>query len=124
MRGVAHLHQLMIDAGGTVGLVEMDGGSVADEEGVGGRLTRSRRKAEEQGVGACGIAQRQLEGLHADGFVEQDGLMVNSYNNWELSIDGSACEAPDVFDYDMVNELVEILQGDKVRLEIEMPEIE
>ena len=40
------------------------------------------------------------------GFVEQDGLMVNSYNNWELSIDGSACEAPDVFDYDMVNELV------------------
>ena len=37
------------------------------------------------------------------GFVEQDGLMVNSYNNWELSIDGVACEAPDVFDYDMVN---------------------
>ena len=58
------------------------------------------------------------------GFVEQDGLMVNSYNNWELSIDGSACEAPDVFDYDMVNELVEILQGDKVRLEIERPEME
>ena len=58
------------------------------------------------------------------GFVEQDGLMVNSYNNWELSIDGSACEAPDVFDYDMVNELVEILQGDKVRLEIERPEID
>ena len=58
------------------------------------------------------------------GFVEQDGLMVNSYNNWELSIDGSACEAPDVFDYDMVNELVEILQGDKVSLEIERPEIE
>lgn len=56
------------------------------------------------------------------GFVEQDGLMVNSYNNWELSIDVSACEAPDVFDYDMVNELVEILQGDKVRLEIELPE--
>ena len=56
------------------------------------------------------------------GFVEQDGLMVNSYNNWELSIDGSACEAPDVFDYDMVNELVEILQGDKVSLEIERPE--
>lgn len=58
------------------------------------------------------------------GFVEQDGLMVNSYNNWELSIDVSACEAPDVFDYDMVNELVEILQGDKVRLEIELPEME
>ena len=58
------------------------------------------------------------------GFVEQEGLMVNSYNNWELSIDGSACEAPDVFDYDMVNELVEIVQGDKVRLEIEQPEIE
>ena len=58
------------------------------------------------------------------GFVEQDGLMVNSYNNWELSIDGSACEAPDVFDYDMVNELVEILQGDKVSLEIEQPEID
>ena len=58
------------------------------------------------------------------GFVEQDGLVVNSYNNWELSIDGAACEAPDVFDYDMVNELVEILQGDKVRLEIEQPEIE
>lgn len=58
------------------------------------------------------------------GFVEQDGLVVNSYNNWELSIDGAACEAPDVFDYDMVNELVEILQGDKVRLEIERPEME
>ena len=58
------------------------------------------------------------------GFVEQDGLVVNSYNNWELSIDGSACEAPDVFDYDMINELVEILQGDKVRLEIERPEID
>ena len=58
------------------------------------------------------------------GFVEQDGLMVNSYNNWELSIDGSACEAPDVFDYDMVNELVEILQGAKVSLEIERPEID
>ncbi len=58
------------------------------------------------------------------GFVEQDGLVVNSYNNWELSIDGAACEAPDVFDYDMVNELVEILQGDKVRLEIELPEME
>ena len=58
------------------------------------------------------------------GFVEQDGLMVNSYNNWELSIDGSACEAPDVFDYDMVNELVEILQGDKVRLEMELPEMD
>ena len=58
------------------------------------------------------------------GFVEQDGLVVNSYNNWELSIDGAACEAPDVFDYDMVNELVEILQGDKVSLEIERPEIE
>lgn len=58
------------------------------------------------------------------GFVEQDGLVVNSYNNWELSIDGAACEAPDVFDYDMVNELVEILQGDKVRLEIELPEKE
>ena len=58
------------------------------------------------------------------GFVEQDGLVVNSYNNWELSIDGSACEAPDVFDYDMVNELVEIVQGDKVRLEIEQPEID
>lgn len=58
------------------------------------------------------------------GFVEQDGLVVNSYNNWELSIDGAACEAPDVFDYDMVNELVEILQGDKVRLEIERPEID
>ena len=58
------------------------------------------------------------------GFVEQDVLMVNSYNNWELSIDGSACEAPDVFDYDMVNELVEIVQGDKVRLEIEQPEID
>ena len=58
------------------------------------------------------------------GFVEQEGLMVNSYNNWELSIDGSACEAPDVFDYDMVNELVEIVQGDKVSLEIEQPEIE
>lgn len=58
------------------------------------------------------------------GFVEQDGLMVNSYNNWELSIDGSACEVPDVFDYDMVNELVEILQGDKVSLEIERPEID
>lgn len=58
------------------------------------------------------------------GFVEQDGLMVNSYNNWELSIDGSACEAPDVFDYDMVNELVEILQGEKVRLEIERPEMD
>ena len=58
------------------------------------------------------------------GFVEQDGLVVNSYNNWELSIDGAACEAPDVFDYDMVNELVEILQGDKVRLEIELPEMD
>ena len=58
------------------------------------------------------------------GFVEQDGLVVNSYNNWELSIDGAACEAPDVFDYDMVNELVEILQGDKVRLEIERPEMD
>ena len=58
------------------------------------------------------------------GFVEQDGLVVNSYNNWELSIDGAACEAPDVFDYDMINELVEILQGDKVRLEIERPEID
>ena len=58
------------------------------------------------------------------GFVEQDGLMVNSYNNWELSIDGAACEAPDVFDYDMVNELVEILQGDKVRLEMELPEMD
>ena len=58
------------------------------------------------------------------GFVEQDGLVVNSYNNWELSIDGAACEAPDVFDYDLVNELVEILQGDKVRLEIERPEME
>lgn len=58
------------------------------------------------------------------GFAEQDGLVVNSYNNWELSIDGAACEAPDVFDYDMVNELVEILQGDKVRLEIELPEKE
>ena len=58
------------------------------------------------------------------GFVEQDGLVVNSYNNWELSIDGAACEAPDVFDYDMINELVEILQGDKVRLEIERPEKE
>ena len=58
------------------------------------------------------------------GFVDQDGLVVNSYNNWELSIDGAACEAPDVFDYDMVNELVEILQGDKVRLEIELPEMD
>ena len=58
------------------------------------------------------------------GFVEQDGLVVNSYNNWELSIDGAACEAPDVFDYDMVNELVEILQGDKVRLEMELPEMD
>ena len=58
------------------------------------------------------------------GFVEQDGLMVNSYNNWELSIDGVACEAPDVFDYDMVNELAEILAGDKVRLEVELPELE
>ena len=58
------------------------------------------------------------------GFVEQDGLVVNSYNNWELSIDCAACEAPDVFDYDVVNELVEILQGDKVRLEIELPEKE
>ena len=58
------------------------------------------------------------------GFVEQDGLVVNSYNNWELSIDGAACEAPDVFDYDMINELVEILQGDKVRLEIELPEMD
>ena len=58
------------------------------------------------------------------GFVEQDGLMVNSYNNWELSIDGAACEAPDVFDYDMVNELAEILAGDKVRLEVELPELE
>ena len=57
------------------------------------------------------------------GFVEQDGLMVNSYNNWELSIDGAACESPDVFDYDMVNELVEILAGDKVRLEVELPDI-
>ena len=50
--------------------------------------------------------------------------MVNSYNNWELSIDGAACEAPDVFDYDMVNELAEILAGDKVRLEVELPELE
>ena len=58
------------------------------------------------------------------GFVEQDGLMVNSYNNWELSIDGAACEAPDVFDYDMVNELAEILAGDKVRLEVELPELD
>ena len=58
------------------------------------------------------------------GFVEQDGLMVNSYNNWELSIDGVACEAPDVFDYDMVNELAEILAGDKVRLEVELPELD
>ena len=57
------------------------------------------------------------------GFVEQDGLMVNSYNNWELSIDGAACEAPDVFDYDMVNDLSEILAGDKVRLEVELPEL-
>ena len=58
------------------------------------------------------------------GFVEQDGLMVNSYNNWELSIDGAACEAPDVFDYDMLNELAEILAGDKVRLEVELPELD
>lgn len=58
------------------------------------------------------------------GFVEQEGLMVNSYNNWELSIDGVACEAPDVFDYDMVNELAEILAGDKVRLEVELPELD
>ena len=58
------------------------------------------------------------------GFVEQDGLMVNRYNNWELSIDGVACEAPDVFDYDMVNELAEILAGDKVRLEVELPELD
>ena len=58
------------------------------------------------------------------GFVEQDGLVVNSYNNWELSIDGAACEAPDVFDYDMVNELAEILAGDKVRLEVELPELD
>ena len=88
MRGVAHLHQLMIDAGGTVGLVEMDGGSVADEKGVGGRLTRSRRKAEEQGVGACGIAQRQLEGLHADGFVEQDGIFASGNTDGEAVLEG------------------------------------
>lgn len=58
------------------------------------------------------------------GFVEQEGLMVNSYNNWELSIDGAACEAPDVFDYDMVNDLSEILAGDKVRLEVALPELD